>query len=340
MNHSPAVQTTLREKQTRNIWWRTSPALGLFFLAPLVGEYLLGNISIKHIVGLIVLAPMYGGGALLVREFARRSKRGWPTIMLLALAYGVAEPALFDHSLFNMSFDGHNIQNETYIPVLGIDISNTIAFCVGHAVWSISIPIAIMESFVPNRRTTPWLGNLGLLFVGILFLLGSFLIFKDHWETEQFLPSAMQFIISIVIIISLIGISFAIRPSPRSHNDHHAPNTWLVGVVAFIVSSLFFVLGENWMSVVIKIMLIGMMIILVKKWSNCSDWNGLHRLSLAGGALLTYAWGGFLCATLVGNTGIVDRIGNIIFACGAVIVLLIAVRQTHQEIFKTNRSTI
>lgn len=340
MNHSPAVQTEFREKQTRNIWWRISPSLGLFFLAPLVGEYLLGNISIKYIVGLMVLAPMYGGGALLVREFARRSNRGWPTIVLLALAYGVAEPALFDHSLFNMSFDGLNIQDETYIPVLGISISNTIAFCVGHAVWSISVPIAIMEALVPSRRTTPWLGNFGLLFVGILFLLGSFLVFKDHWETEQFLPSAMQFIISIVFIISLIAISFVIRPYPKPHSDRRAPKMWIVGVVAFIISSLFFVLGENWMSVVMKTLLIGMMIILVKKWSSCSDWNSLHRLSLAGGALLTYVWGGFLCATLVGNTGIVDRIGNVIFACGVVIVLLIAVRKTNQEMIKTNKGTI
>lgn len=76
---------------------RIAPALGLFFLAPLVGEYLLGNVPFSAIAGVFILAPMYGGGALLVREVARRSGRGWPTILVLALAYGVLQPSLIDH---------------------------------------------------------------------------------------------------------------------------------------------------------------------------------------------------------------------------------------------------
>jgi hypothetical protein len=34
----------------------------------------------------VVLAPMSGGGALLIREVARRAGRGWPTVLLLAAA--------------------------------------------------------------------------------------------------------------------------------------------------------------------------------------------------------------------------------------------------------------
>jgi hypothetical protein len=60
------------------VWRRVAPAVGLFLLAPLVGEYLLGNLSIRDIVALLFLAPMYGGGALLIREVARRTGRGVP----------------------------------------------------------------------------------------------------------------------------------------------------------------------------------------------------------------------------------------------------------------------
>ena len=35
---------------------------------------------------MVVLAPMSGGGALLIREVARRAGRGWPTVLLLAAA--------------------------------------------------------------------------------------------------------------------------------------------------------------------------------------------------------------------------------------------------------------
>jgi hypothetical protein len=59
---------------------RALPAIGLFFLSPLVAEYLLGNLPITAIAALVLLAPLYGGGAVLIREVTRRAGRGWPTI--------------------------------------------------------------------------------------------------------------------------------------------------------------------------------------------------------------------------------------------------------------------
>ena len=53
----------------------------LFFLAPLLAEYLLGDLPLSNIGALIALAPMYGGGAILIRETVRRSGRGWGTKM-------------------------------------------------------------------------------------------------------------------------------------------------------------------------------------------------------------------------------------------------------------------
>ena len=78
---------------------RVAPAVGLFFLAPLVGEYLLGNVSIVEIWALPVLALLYGSGAILIREVARRTGRGWPTMLVLGLAYGLIEAGLIDQTL-------------------------------------------------------------------------------------------------------------------------------------------------------------------------------------------------------------------------------------------------
>jgi hypothetical protein len=50
---------------------------------------------------LAALAPMYGGGALLIREIVRRKGRGWPSIILLALAYGILGEGIATESLFN-----------------------------------------------------------------------------------------------------------------------------------------------------------------------------------------------------------------------------------------------
>ena len=114
---------------------RIAPALGLFFLAPLVAEYLLGDISIRHLWAMPIVAPMYGGGAVFMRELARRAGRGWPTMLLLGLAYGLLEAGLLDQSLFNPSFQGHDFQSVTPIPALGISAYNSLAFIVGHAIW-------------------------------------------------------------------------------------------------------------------------------------------------------------------------------------------------------------
>ena len=95
-------------------------AVGLFFLAPLVAEFLLGNLPIKLLPALVVLAPMYGGGALLIRETVRRMGRGWPSILLLALAFGILEEAFATQSLFNPDYLGMHmgLLKAAYIPAL------------------------------------------------------------------------------------------------------------------------------------------------------------------------------------------------------------------------------
>ena len=58
---------------------RLAPAVLLTLLAPIVAEFLLGDFSIRKIGIALALLPLYGGGALLIREIARRTGRGWPT---------------------------------------------------------------------------------------------------------------------------------------------------------------------------------------------------------------------------------------------------------------------
>ena len=70
---------------------RLGPVFGLFFLAPFVGEFLLGNLTLADPWLGLLLAPLYGCGALLVRELGRRGGGGWPSMVLLAAAYALIE---------------------------------------------------------------------------------------------------------------------------------------------------------------------------------------------------------------------------------------------------------
>src|SRR5262249_11109786 len=89
---------------------RTWPAaLTLYFLAPILGEVFSSSTPPLAFVldpSKFIFEPaLYGSGALLIREVARRRGLGWPAILVMGLAYGVLEEGVFIHSWFNPSFD-------------------------------------------------------------------------------------------------------------------------------------------------------------------------------------------------------------------------------------------
>ena len=87
-----------------------------------MAEFLLGNLPIKMLPVILILAPLYGGGALLIREVVRRAGRGWPSIVMLALAYGIVEEAYTTQSLFNPNYLKLNLHllQPAYIPAIGM----------------------------------------------------------------------------------------------------------------------------------------------------------------------------------------------------------------------------
>src|ERR1700750_2662395 len=105
---------------------RVLPAIALFFLSPLVAEFLLGDFTFAQLTFLVLLAPAYGGAAVLIRECTRRTGRGWPTMVLLALAYGVLEEGLETQSLFNPDYLHAHLLDTGYVPALGIAVPWTL----------------------------------------------------------------------------------------------------------------------------------------------------------------------------------------------------------------------
>jgi hypothetical protein len=58
------------------------------------------TVVITMLAALLVMAPFYGGGALLMREITRRSRRGWPTLTMLGFAFAMLEEAYTTQTLF------------------------------------------------------------------------------------------------------------------------------------------------------------------------------------------------------------------------------------------------
>ena len=307
---------------------RVAPAFVLFFLSPFVAEYLLGNISISALGAMVILAPLYGGGALLIRESARRFGRGWPTILVLALAYGLVEEGLSIQTLFNPNYLGLHLLKEAFIPALGISGWWTLFVLTLHTVWSIAVPIAVAEALFVDRRETPWLGKVGLSVAGILFVLGATAVHFGTRKQDPFAASSTQLTLVVLLIVLLIGVAFRLAKR-QATEPGSVPNSWLVGASTLGLGLGFMTLHDvihGWVVVGGYGVIYLLALALLGAWTRRTAWTPLHTLAAASGAMLTYACTAFPQQPVVGAKGTVDLVGNTIFALIAILLIARAVK--------------
>ncbi|MFI5729781.1 hypothetical protein ACIA49_06625 [Kribbella sp. NPDC051587] len=311
-------------------WW---PAVGLFFLAPFVGEFLLGNQPITNLAQIFLFAPMYGGGAVLIRESAQRFGLGWTGIVLMAVAYGLLEEGPIDQMLFNPAYVGlDSFAGLAEVPGIGslTLLQSTITL---HTIWSICVPIALVEACASREL---WLGRGGFAAVSIIFVLGSTLLGLMQAAGFHFVASPAQFAGSAVVIVGLVVLAFAL--GRRTHRPVHGPvpQPLIVGLVGFGVTSVFWLesvllpdgLGSEWISVAWWFVLFGVATVVVLRWARRREWSPRHTLALATGALLTYVWAGFAHARDMDDTSLtVALLGNAVFALVAIAVAVLAWRR-------------
>jgi hypothetical protein len=331
---------------------RVAPFLALYLFAPFTAEYLIGYDTStgdpgQLLIGLLFFAPLYGGAAVIVRETARRTGRGWPTMILLALAFGLVQAGLVDHSLFNDSYRDipywEQERTPTYVPALGISAYMALEFLIGHVIWSIGVPIAMVETFVPDRRETPWLRKPGLATVAVLYLAVSALIFWDHVQTESFLPSTLQLVGAAAVVLALVAAAFLVGRRERPAGDRPPPTPRVVGAAALALLSAPYVMEglldwarpgtrfvTEWPGVALMAAEFIALAVLVGRWSRRRGWGAAHRLAVAGGALLSRAWLAFFVPPL-GDVAFHRKLAhNLAFAAAAIVLLVMGARAARQ----------
>jgi hypothetical protein len=304
----------------------------LFVLSPLVAEYLLGNISIDHLGVALVLAPLYGGGAILVREAARRQRGGWTSILALGFAYAVVEEGLIVQTLFNPSYFGLDLLGDAHVQWAGIGVWWSVFVLTLHTVWSIAVPIALVEALTPERSDRPWLGRVGLGVASALFLVGAWASAAFTYAQEKFLASAPQWTGAALLAVAAVGAA-VLLPPPPSGRTGGVPRPLVIGLLSLLASSAFMTarrLIGGWCVVGFYLALLTAVFVAVRVWSSRERWGGSHALALAGGALLTYAWHSFVQEPVVGGRGTVDLVGNAVFSTAAVLVLAAAGRRVRR----------
>lgn len=310
-----------------------SPALILFFLAPLVAEYLLGDLPITLLPALIVLAPMYGAGALLIREVVRATGRGWPSVLLLGGAYGILEEAFTTQSLFNPDYLHLHmgLLNAGYIPALGMGAWWTLWMLNVHPIWSITTPIVLTEALFPERAHRPWLGPIGRVIVSIVFAFGLVSNTIIGWRQDRFMARPFQFVIGAVLVLVFVVLALGHRWVIRRKTDgSRAQSPWITGACAFIAASATLLIGKQWgwWAFVVLLAIDLIFLALVLRWFTRMGWSDLHSFSLAAAAALAYAWHSFIQPQVVGKPGPATLIGKVIFALGAAVIIWLGARRT------------
>jgi hypothetical protein len=270
--------------------------LVLFFLAPISGELLPGSAPPAEFfnpVGLFFLAALYGGGALLIRELRLVWGKGWVSLFILGLAYGIIEEGLMVKSFFDPAWQDLDLLS-VYGRWLGVNWVWSLALTLYHAVVSIAIPICLVELIFPAWRAQRWLGRRGLVGLALLFIADGVFIYL---ALTPYRPPLALYLLTLLVTAGLIWLArrWPSRSARRpSVTRERVPRPFKFALVGFLGMLVFFALlwlpphtllppAVTMMGMALWIVFVGW---LVKRLSgDGSVWDDEHRLALVAGAL-------------------------------------------------------
>ncbi|MGV9763542.1 hypothetical protein [Micromonospora tulbaghiae] len=327
---------------------RLVPVVALLLLAPWTAECVWGGFTLTGMPFVVlVLAPMYGGAALLIRETARRLGLGWPGIVLLAAAFGVVQAGLVDQSLFNPGFlddtqfaDTRAAAEATLVSGLGFSARQAVDYVGNHVALTICASIALVESYLgAGRRSRPWLGRPGLVVAALLWLGGSLLIFSDDSGRKGFLASPVQLAVAAGVALALVAI--ALRRSGRAADGHDGPApvpgddvaqnapaadtstaprpVWagLVVLVTYVGAGIV----PGWPGIGLALALAAATAVLLTRWSRRPGWGQRQVLAAGSASVLVAAAFAYDVPTYSPSSPAADLVGDV--AISVIVLLLV-----------------
>lgn len=256
-----------------------------------MGEVLSGStppLAFINPISLIFLGSLYGSGALLVRDYARRWGKRWRSILLLGAAYGIVEEGILVRSFFNPQWKDLGILG-SYGRWLGVNWVWAEWLAIYHAIFSIAIPIFLVELTFPQSRNQLWLSkNSRILFHGLLVasVLAGFLAFPYD---APFLG-----LVGCVVAVVLLGWFAKHVPNNRPISQNLKLHWRVLLPLGFSVpAGLFFLFTSAIIPLAILIMIVGAILVfgyerLLSYWSQ-RGFNDFEKLGLVAGAVFFFA---------------------------------------------------
>ncbi|MGD0588246.1 MAG: hypothetical protein ABSA63_05565 [Thermoplasmata archaeon] len=231
-------------------FFRAHPILCLALLTPGLPEYLstsspIVNLAVNPVWFFLQLAinvGQYTAGALLVREAVLRWHKGWGTVALLGLAYGITEEGLGDNTLFNSNHGADGVLGAfgRFAGVNWVWATGVLAF---HMIYSIGLPIVLLGLALPSTRGRSLVGRRGVV-VALLSLAGSTsletVIVYGSFGFWMGIPLLFGSLITIAVLVTL-----AYRLPARLGQPLHPRPTltaFSAGIMGFAVFPVLFLL--------------------------------------------------------------------------------------------------
>jgi hypothetical protein len=290
----------------------SSPALVLFLLSPVFGELVsafLSPLEFLHPLRLAITLIPYGCGAIAAGEFVLRWRKGFASLVLLGLAFGLFFEGIVTRVLFNPNWEGlrplasyGRAHGSSWVLAVGI-----VHF---QALISIVCPIFTVEALYPTRRHESWVSTPTLVLcccalAGWTFVMGLFVPFFPQ------LPHAFGL---LAVLIGLLALSQCIPAEPLAVGAARVPFPRVFGIIGGTGMTLIMVgtfIVPGWDSrPSAGTMFFGLLTIVVVElgtllWlSKGGRWEDRHRLALVIGLLTFFLAFGILkdCESFTGRS--------------------------------------
>jgi len=270
-----------------------------------------------------LLMVMYGAGVLVVREAVVRTGAGWPGLVLLGVAYELAEDGLGLQALTSPRMYG---AADWGWRALGANWTYWESQIGVHVVFSVLVPVMLTGLLFPAHRDRPFLRTGGLIGVGVLAVVGVLglrLVISATQDPGYITPWGWTagFVVAIAV---LAFVALRRRPVRDAAAVGSAPKPVVVAVAAGVATIVFLgllmppglgpdaVFGD---AVPLQIPLVVAALVgigsgrLVLRWRAAPEWSDGHRIWLAGGIL-------------VGHTAFMMPAGPVAVLTGAITIAL------------------
>jgi hypothetical protein len=293
----------------------------LALLTPVIAELTFGSTPLHFAFLLLLWLPIYGAGILLIREAVTRTGRWWPSVIVLGLAYELAEDGLGLQALTSP----HLYHAADWAPqIFGLNIAYWILNAIYHIVFSAIIPIFIANLLFPAFKDRPYLKKGGIVWVTLFALIGVALLratVPSDQDSGYTAPMAVTLgCVVAIIVLAIIALRIMPRKKPSAPTNTNVPSSKklvLTGAISTIAvfglmypfagahQPLFTHGAWAYVPVAAGTLLAVLVGKTIWKWGRSKRWSTRSALALASGALVGHTIFGLIAAHL----NMWDRIG-------------------------------